>query len=152
MEWYEEQNHNSFGNKEALLAYCMDDVNVLRQTCCASRNFVFILVKMNPFPQTIVHLQYGPLGRIHLKLTIYVIALSGQNVQRSWRFSWNSNDPSNCRSSRVTLPAIYNIDFALAEPIYFYADIIKPNLDGDSYVRLLTSLHFQSDTGYHRFH
>ena len=30
-------------------------------------------------------------------------------------------------------------------------DIIKPNLVGDSYVRLLTSLHLPSATFYHRF-
>jgi len=33
----------------------------------------------------------------------------------------------------------------------FYTDIIKQNLVGDFYVRLLISLHFPSDTGYHRF-
>jgi hypothetical protein len=38
------------------------------------------------------------------------------------------------------------------EPVYVYTDVIKPNLVGDSYVRLLTSLHFPSGTGYHRFH
>jgi hypothetical protein len=32
-----------------------------------------------------------------------------------------------------------------------YTDIIKPNLIGDSYVKLLTTLHFLSTTGYHRF-
>ena len=31
LEWYEEQNDNTFCNKQELLAYCMDDVNVLRQ-------------------------------------------------------------------------------------------------------------------------
>jgi hypothetical protein len=32
-----------------------------------------------------------------------------------------------------------------------YTDIIKPNLVGDSYVKRLTTLHFPSSTGYHRF-
>jgi len=32
-----------------------------------------------------------------------------------------------------------------------YTDIIKPNLVGDSYVKHLTTLHFPSSTGYHRF-
>jgi len=32
-----------------------------------------------------------------------------------------------------------------------YTDIIKPNLVGDSYVKLLTTLHFPSSRGYHRF-
>ena len=32
-----------------------------------------------------------------------------------------------------------------------YTNIIKPNLVGDSYVKLLTTLHFPSSTGYHRF-
>ena len=44
-----------------------------------------------------------------------------------------------------------NFNFAQPEPVYGYTDIIKPNLVGDSYVRLLTSLHFPSTTGYHRF-
>jgi len=45
---------------------------------------------------------------------------------------------------------IYN--FAQREPVYIYMDIIKPNLVGDCYVRLLTSLHFLSNTGYHRIY
>jgi hypothetical protein len=44
---YEEQKEN-FPNKEELLAYCMDDVNVLRQACCDFRNLFFKLVKMDP--------------------------------------------------------------------------------------------------------
>jgi hypothetical protein len=32
-----------------------------------------------------------------------------------------------------------------------YTNIIKPNLVGDSYVGLLTTLHFPSSTGYHTF-
>jgi hypothetical protein len=31
LEWYEEQKDKIFSNKQELLAYCMDDVNVLRQ-------------------------------------------------------------------------------------------------------------------------
>jgi len=59
--------------------------------------------------------------------------------------------PANCRSSRVTLAGKDNFDFTLPEPIYVYTDIIRRNLVGDSYVRLLTSLHFPPATGYHRF-
>jgi len=44
-----------------------------------------------------------------------------------------------------------NFNFAQPETVYIYTDIIKPNLVEDSYVRLLTSLHFPSNTGYHRF-
>jgi len=36
-----------FRNKEELMAYCMDDVNVLRQECCTFRNLFFKLVKMD---------------------------------------------------------------------------------------------------------
>ena len=60
-------------------------------------------------------------------------------------------NPGNCRTSRVTLFAKDTFNFALPEPVYIYRDIIKPNLIGDSYVWLLTTLHFQSNTGYHRF-
>jgi len=59
--------------------------------------------------------------------------------------------PANCRTSRVTLTAKDNFDFTLPQSVYVYKDIIRPNLVGDSYVRLLTSLHFPSTTGYHRF-
>jgi len=38
MALYEEQKDKIFHNKEKLLAYYMDDVNVLRQACCAFRN------------------------------------------------------------------------------------------------------------------
>ena len=59
--------------------------------------------------------------------------------------------PSNCRSSTVNVSTKDNFNFAQPELVYVYTDIIKPNLVGDSYVRLLTSLHFPSTTGYHRF-
>jgi len=36
MQWHKEGK--SFCNKDELLAYCMEDVNVLRQACCAIRN------------------------------------------------------------------------------------------------------------------
>jgi hypothetical protein len=60
-------------------------------------------------------------------------------------------NPANFLSSRVNVTVKGNSDFALLEPHYVYTDIIKPNLVGDSYVRLLTTLHFLSTTGYHRF-
>ena len=53
MQWYEEQKGKLFSNKDELLAYCMDDVNVFRQACCAFRNLFFKLVKMDPFRQAI---------------------------------------------------------------------------------------------------
>ena len=59
--------------------------------------------------------------------------------------------PANCRGSQAPLLDIYNTDFAVSEPVYVYTDIIKPNLVGDSYVRLLTPLHFPSPTWHHRF-
>jgi hypothetical protein len=53
LEWYEEQKGKLFRNKDELLAYCMDNVNVLRQTCCAFRNLFLKLVKMDPFREAI---------------------------------------------------------------------------------------------------
>ena len=61
-------------------------------------------------------------------------------------------NPSNCRSSTVTLSSKYNFNFAQPEPVYVYTDIIKPNLVGYSYLRLLPSLHFSLDTGYRRLY
>jgi len=59
--------------------------------------------------------------------------------------------PANCHTSRITVSLKDNPDFTTPEPAYVYTDIIKPNLVGDSYVKLLTTLHFPSSTGYHRF-
>jgi len=53
LEWYEENKDKIFCNKQVLSDYCMDDVNVLRQACCASRNLFFKLDKMDPFRQAI---------------------------------------------------------------------------------------------------
>ena len=39
LAWHKEQKDQIFRNKEQLLAYRMDDVNVLRQACCPFRNF-----------------------------------------------------------------------------------------------------------------
>jgi hypothetical protein len=48
LEWHQEQACKKFSNKEELLAYCVDDVNVLRQACCAFRNLFLKLVKIDP--------------------------------------------------------------------------------------------------------
>jgi hypothetical protein len=53
LEWHRKQKGKVFSNKEELLAYCMDDVNVLRQACCAFRNLFLKLVKMDPFREAI---------------------------------------------------------------------------------------------------
>ena len=53
LAWYEEQKRKIFHNKEELLSYCMDDVDVLRQACCAFRNLFFKLVKTDPFRQAL---------------------------------------------------------------------------------------------------
>jgi hypothetical protein len=53
LEWYQEQQDKIFRNKEELLAYCMEDVSVLRQACCAFQNLFLKLVKMDPFRQAI---------------------------------------------------------------------------------------------------
>ena len=47
----------------------------------------------------------------------------------------------------MTLSAKDNLKFAQPETVYVYTDIFKPDLFGDPYVRLLTSLHFPADTG-----
>ena len=48
LAWYEEQKNKICHNKEELLAYCMDDVNVMMQACCAFINLFLKLVKMTP--------------------------------------------------------------------------------------------------------
>ena len=60
-------------------------------------------------------------------------------------------NPDNCRSSTVKHSIKGNINLAHSEPVYVYTDIVKPNLVGDPYVRLLTSVRFPSAKGYHRF-
>ena len=60
-------------------------------------------------------------------------------------------NPANCRTSVVMLSTTENLYFTQPEPVYVYKDIIKPNLVGDIYMQLLTTLHFPSDKGYRRF-
>ena len=57
----------------------------------------------------------------------------------------------NCHSDKVNMPMKDNNDYASTEPVSFYTDIVKPNLVVDSYVKILTTLHFPSVTGYHWF-
>jgi len=59
---------------------------------------------------------------------------------------------TNYRSATVKHNSIHNINFAHTKQVYVYTDFIKPDLVGNSYVRVLTSLHFPSDTVYHRFY
>ena len=60
-------------------------------------------------------------------------------------------NPANCRTSIVMLPTKDNLNFTQPEPVYVYVDVIKPNLVGDTDLGLVTSLHFPSVKGYHRF-
>ena len=60
-------------------------------------------------------------------------------------------NPANCRSTKVKHFVKENINFAYPESVYVYNDIIEPNLVGDSYFGLLTSLNFPSAKGYLRF-
>jgi hypothetical protein len=53
LEWHGGQKGKIICNKAELLAYCMDDINVLRQACCAFRHLFLKLVKMDPFRQAI---------------------------------------------------------------------------------------------------
>ena len=56
-------------------------------------------------------------------------------------------NPANRHTSRITVSLTDNPDFSTPEPVYVYTAIIKPNLFGDSYVKLLTTLHFPSSKG-----
>jgi len=58
-------------------------------------------------------------------------------------------NPASWRSSTVNLSKKDNFNFLQPELVYVYNDIIKANLVGESYMRLLTSLHFPSNMGYH---
>jgi len=58
---------------------------------------------------------------------------------------------AKCHTSRISVSLKDKSDFTTPEPVYVYTDIIKPNSVGDSYVKLLTTLHFPFSTGYHRF-
>jgi len=60
-------------------------------------------------------------------------------------------NPANCHTSGITVSLKDNPDFTTPEPVYVYTDFIKPNLVGNFYVKLLTTLHFPSSKGYHRF-
>jgi len=56
-------------------------------------------------------------------------------------------NPANFRSSTVNPSTKDNFNFAQPEPVYIHTNIMKLNLVGNCYVRLLTSLHLPSDTG-----
>jgi hypothetical protein len=51
--WNKEREGEIFPNKEELLAYCMDDVKILRQACCIFRKVFLDLVKMDLFRDAI---------------------------------------------------------------------------------------------------
>jgi hypothetical protein len=53
LDWHKEQKGKTFRNKEELEAYCMDDVNVLRQASCAFRNLFLNLVGMDLFREAL---------------------------------------------------------------------------------------------------
>ena len=59
MQWYDGQKGKLFSNKDELLAYCMDDVNVLGQAWCAFRNLFLKFVKMDPFREAIQYLPFA---------------------------------------------------------------------------------------------
>ena len=51
--WYEGVKDKIFNNREELLAYWIDDINVLMQACCAFRKRILKLSKVEPFSQAI---------------------------------------------------------------------------------------------------
>jgi hypothetical protein len=53
LEWHKEQKGKISRNKEELEDYSMDDMNVLRQECCAFRNLFLKVVGMNPFREAL---------------------------------------------------------------------------------------------------
>jgi hypothetical protein len=53
LEWHETVKFNIFDNKQELVSYCIDDVNVLRMACCSIGSLFLKLVKMDPFRQAI---------------------------------------------------------------------------------------------------
>ena len=60
-------------------------------------------------------------------------------------------NPANCHSSTENVTTKANFNFTQPESEYIYTDIIKRNLVGDSYMRLLTCLHCPSNAGHHSF-
>ena len=50
---YEGTKDKMFDSGEDLLAYWLDDVNILRQACCAFRNLFSKLVKKDPFGKSL---------------------------------------------------------------------------------------------------
>ena len=60
-------------------------------------------------------------------------------------------NPANCHSYRVRVAVKENNNFAQPVPLYVYMDIIKPNLVGDSYFILLTTITFIFKAAYHGF-
>jgi hypothetical protein len=59
-------------------------------------------------------------------------------------------NPANCHSSKITVTTNDKSNYATPDTIYVYTDIIKPNLVCDSYVRILSTLQFPSNTVYHK--
>ena len=43
---------------------------------------------------------------------------------------------ANCHSNKLNVPMKDNYDFASAGTVCVYTDIVKPNLAGDSYVKI----------------
>jgi hypothetical protein len=123
-----------------------------------SLNSKYIVVFKNPRDNTqIVHLarQVYPekllsacYGENSLKISEQVVSYFPKRVYNGLEdLAETIMNPANCHSSRVPRPVQDNWEFATPEPVYVYTDIIKPNLVGDSYVRVLTTLRFPSFTG-----
>jgi len=79
LAWYEKQKDKIFYNKEEMVAYCIDDVIVLRKNCCAFGNLFLKLVKMDPFRQvlTISSTCNKVFRTMFLNLTLEVLSREG---------------------------------------------------------------------------
>ena len=82
-EWHQKQTGKVICNKGELLAYCRDDVNILRLASWVFRNLYLKLVKMDPFREafTISSICNKVFRTMFMKSdTVYIIPRAGYRM------------------------------------------------------------------------
>jgi hypothetical protein len=101
--WYEQQKDKTFNFRQEFLDYCISDVDILRRCCAQFKSTLYVLVRVDPFQESITFASTANLGYRRGFMpsdTIAIIPIMGYQLPRRYsvkRCRWLSSLDGNIR-------------------------------------------------------